>query len=99
MYILVIVYNKITAIYFSYIFLGVNISTVFEGDLVPALYKPPHTLDSTSRYTYQIPVVRDELSGNFTRFGCNSNKYKPAVGAGGSEKKNTGWSLLYFGMC
>jgi len=61
---------------------GVNISTVFEGDLVPALYKPPYTLDSTSRYSYQTPAVKSELSENLSRrFGCNKNKYKPAVGA------------------
>lgn len=64
-----------------------NISTVFEGDLVPALYKPPYTLDSTTRYTYQTPVVKSELAGNLTRFGCNKNKYKPAVGAGMSEER------------
>lgn len=64
-----------------------NISTVFEGDLVPALYKPPYTLDSTTRYTYQTPAVKSELAGNLTRFGCNKNKYKPAVGAGMSEER------------
>ncbi|KAJ7370258.1 hypothetical protein OS493_033604 [Desmophyllum pertusum] len=35
---------------------GVNISTVFEGDLVPALYKPPYTLDSTTRNKYKPAV-------------------------------------------
>lgn len=65
------------------LFLGVNISTVFEGDLVPALYKPPYTLDSTARYSYQTPAVKSELSENLSRrFGCNKNNHKPAVGAG-----------------
>lgn len=67
----------------TWLFLGVNISTVFEGDLVPALNKPPYTLDSTARYSYQTPAVKTELSEDLSRrFGCNKNNYKPAVGAG-----------------
>lgn len=80
-------WQRITAFcLFFFFFKGVNVCTVFEGNLTPSLYKPPHTLDSTSRYSYQVPVVRHTLSANFTRFGCNRNKYKPAVGAGRSEK-------------
>ncbi|XP_078371538.1 uncharacterized protein LOC144655195 isoform X2 [Oculina patagonica] len=74
---------------------GVNISTVFEGDLVPTLYKPPHTLDSTTRYTYQTPAVKSELAGNLTRFGCNKNKYKPAVGAVPTVSYNSPQMHLY----
>ncbi|XP_020629597.1 uncharacterized protein LOC110066695 isoform X2 [Orbicella faveolata] len=74
---------------------GVNISTVFEGDLVPALYKPPYTLDSTTRYTYQTPAVKSELAGNLTRFGCNKNKYKPAVGAVPTVSYNSPQMHLY----
>ena len=80
-------WQRITAFCLFFFFCkGVNVCTVFEGNLTPSLYKPPHTLDSTSRYSYQVPVVRHTLSANFTRFGCNRNKYKPAVGAGRSEK-------------
>lgn len=74
---------------------GVNICTVFEGDLVPSLYKPLNTLDSTSRYSYQVPVVRPTLSANFTRFGCNRNKYKPAVGAVPTVSYNSPQMHLY----
>lgn len=64
------------------LFAGVNMCTVFEGDLVPSLYKPPYTLNTTSRYSYQAPALKGEMSENLSRFGCNKNKYKPAVGAG-----------------
>ncbi|XP_067040942.1 uncharacterized protein [Acropora muricata] len=61
---------------------GVDVSTVFSGDLVPSLYQPPYTLDSTARCSYQAPPLRNELSENLSqRFGCNRNIYKPAVGA------------------
>ncbi|KAK2563279.1 hypothetical protein P5673_013641 [Acropora cervicornis] len=65
---------------------GVDVSTVFSGDLVPSLYQPPYTLDSTARCSYQAPPLRNELSENLSqRFGCNRNIYKPAVGAGKAE--------------
>jgi len=75
----------------------VNISTVFEGDLVPILYKPPYTLDSTTRYSYQAPAVKSEMSRNLTRFGCNKKKYKPAIGAGMSlRRKGLAYTLPDF---
>ena len=61
---------------------GVQIQTVFEGNLAPNLARPPYTLDSTARYSYQKPVLKDELMGNNSRYGCNRNKYQPAVGSG-----------------
>ncbi|XP_068719087.1 uncharacterized protein [Montipora capricornis] len=61
---------------------GVNISTAFAGGVVPSVYKPPYTLDSTARCSYQAPVVKSELSENLSsRFGCNKKAYKRAVGA------------------
>ena len=62
---------------------------------MPALYKPPYTLDSTSRYSYQIPAAKSELSESLTRFGCNKHKYKPAVGAG----RGPGKTLDYLVIC
>jgi len=74
---------------------GVNISTIFEGDLVPILYKPPYTLDSTTRYSYQAPAVKSEMSRNLTRFGCNKKKYKPAIGAVPTVSYNSPQMHLY----
>ena len=65
-----------------FVLLGVQMQHVFEGDLVPRVEKPPHTLDSTVRYDFQVPVLKPEFAGNLTRYGCNKNKYRPAVGAG-----------------
>ena len=71
-----------------FLFTGVDVSTVFSGDLVPSLYQPPYTLDSTARHSYQAPVLRNELSENLSqRFGCNRNIYKPAVGAGNIKQR------------
>ncbi|KAK3701732.1 hypothetical protein QZH41_018895 [Actinostola sp. cb2023] len=61
---------------------GVQIQTVFDGDLREHLPKPPYTLDSTSRYSYQKPDVYNELQCNLSRYGCNKNKYKATMGAG-----------------
>uniref|UniRef100_A0A6P8I992 Uncharacterized protein LOC116297566 n=1 Tax=Actinia tenebrosa TaxID=6105 RepID=A0A6P8I992_ACTTE len=60
---------------------GVQIQTVFDGDVSVNIPKPPYTLDSTTRHTYQKPDVRAELKCNLSRYGCNKNKYKPTVGA------------------
>jgi len=60
---------------------GVQMQHVFEGHLAPKLDKPPYTLDSTVRYDFQVPVLKPEFAGNMTRYGCNKNKYRPAVGA------------------
>jgi len=65
------------------IFLGVQIQTVFDGDLRENLPRPPYTLDSTTRHTYQKPIIYHELQcPSLTRYGCNRNKYKATVGAG-----------------
>ena len=55
---------------------------VFEGDLALKIEKPPHTLDSTVRYDFQVPVQKPELEGNLSKYNCNRNKYRPAIGAG-----------------
>ena len=52
--------------------------------------KPPYTLDSTSRFEYQQPQLHGNLKNSTTRYGCNSRRQNPAIGAG----KNHSYSNL-----
>ncbi|XP_077984899.1 testis-expressed protein 26-like [Glandiceps talaboti] len=42
--------------------------------------KVPYTLDTTTRYTYQLPRQHKELAGNVTRYGSNSKRHLAATG-------------------
>lgn len=51
--------------------------------------KPPYTLDSTSRFEYQKPQLHGNLKNNTSRYGCNTWRHVPAIGAGAYQRDLT----------
>ena len=68
---------------FHFLFTDVQVQTALEGCYpISKAEKAPFTLDSTSRFEYQPPCLHENLKNNTLRYGCNTRKNVPALGAG-----------------